>query len=96
MPVVVVPPVPSSLLPPATERRVTGSSVPIEGAIGVIDNGKSLARELMIATVDALRQSGRPVSYELRTKPSAGRVIAADQRAEMLARSRVVISGVGD
>jgi hypothetical protein len=63
--------------------------------IGVVDNGKAMAEEIMIGTARALGDAA-DLTVELQKKPSAGKVMTLEKRAELLARAHVVISGVGD
>lgn len=69
---------------------------PPEPTLGLIDNSKARARQLLNATADVLRASGAVGDRALLTKLSAAKPISTDERSELLARAHVVISGVGD
>jgi hypothetical protein len=79
--------------PPAkVNRRVTRvSTIDADVVIGLVDNGKGMAEEILVAAAGALR---RP--HVLQKKPSASRAMTLERRAELLARSRLVLTGVGD
>lgn len=64
--------------------------------IGIVDNGKSHANELLAEIAEALVRRGVAGSYFMWRKPSAGKPMTEEERAEMLARARLVITGVGD
>jgi hypothetical protein len=65
--------------------------------IGVIANGKPLAKELLDALVAEISQRlGREVETVLLAKPSAATVISAEQANVMAVRAHMVISGLGD
>ena len=65
--------------------------------IGVISNGKPLAKELLDALVAELSERiGREVDVERLAKPSAAYVISAEEADVMAVRAHLVISGLGD
>jgi len=73
------------------------SALPERPVIGVISNGKPLAKELLDALVAELRaRLGRAVDVEHLAKPSAAYVISAEEADVMAVRAHVVISGLGD
>ena len=89
----VVPPVPIVDRPAPRLRRVVPVAVPSGAYVGIVDNGKAMAEEIMVSAARALRD-GQGV--EVQKKPSAGKVMTLERRAELLARAHMVISGVGD
>lgn len=75
------------------ERR----PLPERPVIGVISNGKPLAKELLDALVLELQERiGREVEVERLAKPSAAYVISAEEADVMAVRAHLVISGLGD
>ena len=72
------------------------------GALGgaarllLVDNNKPNARALLEAVADQLRQLLPIAEVELHTKPSAGAPLDADVTRMLAARSRLVVSGLGD
>lgn len=64
--------------------------------IGLVDNGKPRARELLelLAAELHARLGGGEVA--LLRKPSAAYTIAPEQARDMAARAHVVVTGVGD
>nr|WP_028064074.1 hypothetical protein [Solirubrobacter soli] len=71
--------------------------LPERPVIGVISNGKPLAKELLDALVAELAERlGRTVDVEELKKPSAAYVISAEEADVMAVRAHVVISGLGD
>ena len=75
------------------ERR----SLPERPTIGLIANGKPLAKELLDALVAELEQRfQRTCDVERLAKPSAAYVISAEEADVMAVRAHVIISGLGD
>jgi hypothetical protein len=75
------------------ERR----ALPERPVIGVVSNGKPLAKELLDALVAEFSvRLGRQVDVERLAKPSAAYVISAEEADVMAVRAHVVISGLGD
>jgi hypothetical protein len=70
---------------------------PVEdGAVlTLIENGKPHARELLQLIAEELRRS-LPIAVETFSKPSAAKPIDADEARNLAARSRLVVTGVGD
>lgn len=86
------PDAPRSRLDPAPR-----GDLPQHPVIGLIANGKPLARELLEALGDELRRRlRRDVELELLCKPSAAYPITGAQADGMAARAHMVITGVGD
>lgn len=84
------PPVASVTLAPRTP-------LPERPVIGVISNGKPLAKELLDALVLELQERiGRDAAVERLAKPSAAYVISAEEADVMAVRAHIVISGLGD
>ena len=67
-----------------------------DGVIGLVDNGKYRAREILIAVAERMIAVGLAGSYAVHTKPSASRPIGSEDHAELAARARLVLTGVGD
>jgi hypothetical protein len=73
--------------PPLPERPV----------IGLISNGKPLAKELLDALATEVSQRlDREVDVVRLAKPSAAYVISAEEADVMAVRAHMVISGLGD
>jgi hypothetical protein len=71
--------------------------LPQRPTIGLISNGKPLAKELLDALVAELEQRlQRTCDVERLAKPSAAYVISAEEADVMAVRAHVVISGLGD
>jgi hypothetical protein len=81
----------------ATVELAPRVALPERPVVGVISNGKPLAKELLDALVAELSaRLGRTVDVEALQKPSAAYVISAEQADVMAVRAHVVISGLGD
>jgi hypothetical protein len=86
-------PAPAVASVPLAPRR----ELPDKPVIGVISNGKPLAKELLDALVaEIAAKLNRDVDVERLAKPSAAYVISAEQADVMAVRAHVVISGLGD
>ena len=81
----------------ATVTLAPRVALPERPVVGVISNGKPLAKELLDALVAELSaRLGRAVDVEALKKPSAAYVISAEEADVMAVRAHVVISGLGD
>lgn len=74
------------------ERRL----LPEHPVIGLIDNGKPFARELLELLAKELRPRLGEGEVEVLRKPSSGYPITGDQATKLAARAHLVITGVGD
>jgi hypothetical protein len=84
------PPVDSMVLAPRTE-------LPREPVVGIVANGKPLAKELLHILVDELSvRLDRRLAAHLIEKPSAAYQISAEEADGMAARAHLVITGLGD
>jgi hypothetical protein len=63
--------------------------------IGLVDNGKPHAHELLVEIGDALVRRGVGGSHFMVRKPNAGKPMTEEERADMLARVHLVVCGVG-
>lgn len=71
--------------------------LPERPVIGLVANGKPLAKEILLALAEEIgRHLGREVELELLEKPSAAYQITAEEAKVMAVRAHVVISGLGD
>jgi hypothetical protein len=83
--------------PVASVELAPRTALPERPVIGVISNGKPLAKELLDALVLELQERiGREVEVERLAKPSAAYVISAEEADVMAVRAHLVISGLGD
>ena len=81
----------------ATVELAPRKPLPDRPVIGVISNGKPLAKELLDALVlEFSLKLGREVDVERLAKPSAAYVISAEEADVMAVRAHMVISGLGD
>tara|TARA_B110000014_G_C19823081_1_gene427016 strand:- start:56 stop:355 length:300 start_codon:yes stop_codon:yes gene_type:complete len=72
-------------------------SVPTEPfTLSIIDNGKPKAKQLLGELASLLEDRFPVANVELVSKSSAGKPLEADVAQSVAARSRMVITGVGD
>jgi hypothetical protein len=84
------PPAPQFALAPRRE-------LPEAPVIGLIPNGKPLAKELLGVLARELSAAlGRPCTLTWLEKPAASAVISAEEATAMAVRAHIVISGLGD
>lgn len=95
MPIEVVVPVPDDV-PSGDVRRAPAAQFGSDAVIALISNGKHRARDVLVAVAERLIASGRAGSYVEHAKPSASAPIDTATRTRMLARARIVLTGVGD
>jgi hypothetical protein len=71
-------------------------ALPDKPVVGLIDNAKARAGDLLEALGRNLVKRGFADSYFFVRKPSPSVSVTQEQRAELLARAHVIVSGVGD
>ncbi len=81
---------------PRTAVRHLWKRIPDAPMLGLIDNGKARAGDLLRALGRVLERRGFVASHFMVRKPSPSDPIGAEQRAELLARAHLIVSGVGD
>jgi hypothetical protein len=79
--------------PPAVVTLAERRELPDRPVIGLIANGKPLAKELLGVLADEIDGRAEIVWLE---KPAASAVISAEEAKSMAVRAHVVISGLGD
>lgn len=83
--------------PVATVELAPRRSLPEKPVLGLVANGKPLARELLEALARELAaRLGRDVEIALHAKPSAAYPITDDEATQLAVRSHMVIAGLGD
>ncbi len=73
-------------------RTVLGEPV----VIGVIENAKANAKELLTYVAEGLRDRLPVADVVVHSKSAAGKPIDADDAEMLAARSHLIISGLGD
>jgi len=81
---------------PQREARHVWKELPERPVLGLIDNGKGRANDILEAVARELQVRGLIDSFFIWRKGSAGKPITAAERADTLARADLVLSGVGD
>jgi hypothetical protein len=79
--------------PPAAVTLAERRALPERPVIGLIPNGKPLARELLAILAHEIDPRFEIVWLQ---KPAASAVISAEEAKVMAVRAHVVISGLGD
>ena len=83
--------------PAATVRLAPRGELPERPVIGLIANGKPLAKEILTVLAQELGDRlGRDLELELFSKPSAAYPITDGEARLLAARSHLVITGLGD
>jgi hypothetical protein len=98
MPIQIVLPAPLSRPKPAAGPTPARhwKRLPERPVLGLVDNGKGRAADVLEAVARHLTDRGLVASHFMIRKTSAGKPITSQERADLLARADVVISGVGD
>jgi hypothetical protein len=78
---------------PTAVRLADRRALPERPVIGLIPNGKPLAKELLAILASEIAHDHEIVWLE---KPAASAVISAEEAKSMAVRAHVVISGLGD
>jgi hypothetical protein len=83
--------------PLASVQLAARSELPQQAVIGLVDNSKSCAKELLTVLAEEIgKRSGRGVEIVLLSKPSASYPISDAQTAELATTCDVVIAALGD
>ena len=83
--------------PPAESFELAPrSGLPDRPVVGLVDNGKPHAKELLELLAEELRSRIGDGEVVLLRKPSAAYPITVEQASDMAARAHLVITGVGD
>ena len=81
----------------ATVELAPRVELPERPVVGLVANGKPLARELLTVLAQELgARVGRELELELLSKPSAAYPITDGEATLLAARSHLVITGLGD
>ena len=82
--------------PPTTIELAPRGALPEHPVIGLVDNRKPHARELLELLAEELRVRLGGGEVVLVRKPGAGHPLEPEQASDMAARAHMVITGVGD
>jgi hypothetical protein len=82
--------------PPTTVELAPRGRLPERPVIGLVDNRKPHARELLELLAEELRHRIGEGEVVLVRKKSAGYPMEPEQASDMAARAHLVITGVGD
>ena len=93
--ITVIRPVPVSE-PPATVSLAPRAALPERPVIGLVDNRKPHARELLELLAAELQLRIGDADVVLVQKGSAGHPMTPEMASDMAARAHIVITGVGD
>lgn len=82
--------------PPATVQLAPRGGLPARPVIGLVDNRKPHARELLELLAQELQSRLGGADVVLVQKAGAGHPLTPEQASDMAARAHIVITGVGD
>ena len=82
--------------PTTTVELAPRGALPAHPVIGLVDNRKPHARELLELLAEELRGRLGGGEVVLVRKPGAGHPLEPEQASDMAARAHMVITGVGD
>jgi hypothetical protein len=82
--------------PPTTVLLAPRRELPESPVIGLVDNRKPHARELLELLAAELGERLGGAEVVLLRKPGAGHPMEPEQASDMAARAHLVITGVGD
>jgi hypothetical protein len=83
--------------PRVTARLAPREDLPRRPTIGLVANGKPLAKELLTVLAEEItKRLGREVDIVLLEKPTSAFPISDDEASQLAARCHLVIAGLGD
>ncbi|MBM3347231.1 MAG: hypothetical protein FJY55_12145 [Betaproteobacteria bacterium] len=89
-------------VPPEPKADVAGATphawkpLPANPVLGLIDNGKTRARDLLLGVATLLEKQGLIDSHFILRKPTAAHTITMEDRVDLRARAHLIISAIGD
>jgi hypothetical protein len=89
-------------VPPEPKSASTGGvrhawkPLPARPVLGLIDNGKTRARDLLVGVATLLEKQGLIDSHFILRKPTAAHTITMEDRVDLRARAHLIISAIGD
>ena len=90
-------PVPPEAKPSAADTKVHAwKKLPAKPVLGLIDNGKTRARDLLVGVAKLLEKQGLIDSHFILRKPTAAHTITMEDRVDLRARAHLIISAIGD
>ncbi len=91
------------ILPVAPEPKSVARSaahvwkaLPERPVLGLIDNGKTRARDLLVSLAKLLEKRGVIDSHFILRKPTAAHTITMEDRVDLRARAHLIVSAIGD
>lgn len=91
----ILPVAPEPRIPPAAARHVW-KALPKRPVLGLIDNGKTRARDLLVGMAKLLEKRGLIDSHFILRKPTAAHTITMEDRVDLRARAHLIVSAIGD
>lgn len=82
--------------PTAERRNHVWMPLPPKPVLGLIDNSKARAADLLNAVALELTRRGLIAGHFMHFKPNAAHTVSPAVRADLKARAHLIISGVGD
>ena len=92
----VLPVAPESKADVANAKPHTWNKLPAKPVLGLIDNGKTRARDLLVGVAKLLEKRGLIDSHFILRKPTAAHTITMEDRVDLRARAHLIISAIGD
>lgn len=89
-----VPPEPKASA--SDSRPHAWKKLPAKPVLGLIDNGKTRARDLLVGVAKVLEKQGLIDSHFILRKPTAAHTITMEDRVDLRARAHLIISAIGD
>ena len=80
----------------AAGPRHAWKSLPAKPVLGLIDNGKTRARDLLVGVARLLEKRGVIDSHFILRKPTAAHTITMEDRVDLRARAHLIVSAIGD
>lgn len=70
--------------------------LPAKPVLGLVDNGKTRASDLLLGVARQLKKRGLIDSHFVLKKPTAAHTITQEDRVDLRARAHLIISAIGD
>ena len=92
----IVLPIPREPVASAGRPRHAWKALPAKPVLGLVDNSKTRARDLLVGVARLLEKRGIIDSHFVLKKPTAAHTITMEDRVDLRARAHLIVSAIGD
>jgi hypothetical protein len=80
----------------AAQKPHAWKPLPAKPVLGLVDNAKTRANDLLVGVAKLLQKRGLIDSFFVLKKPTAAHTITQEDKVDLRARAHLIISAIGD